>query len=77
MKLAFPAPILDELRSKLLADSDLETCAIVYARPAGSRLVVVRYEVAPSYAYGERTSVSATLTPEYLLEVVTPLERTV
>ena len=69
-KLIFPYPLLGELRAILLADRGVETCAIVYARPAGGRLVAVRYDVPPASAYAERTVVSASLTPEYVLEVV-------
>jgi molybdopterin-synthase adenylyltransferase len=67
--LVFPAPLLSNLQSALLATTNVESCAIAFARPAGNRLLVGAFEEAPAGAYTQRTSVAAVLTPDYLLDV--------
>lgn len=67
--LVFPAPLLSNLRTALLATSDVESCAVAFARTAGDRLLVEDFEEAPGKAYVQRTEVAAVLSPEYLLNV--------
>lgn len=74
-QLVFAAPMLERLREDLLAEAELETCAVAFTRAGGDRLLVSSYELAPEVAYAARTGVSAELTPEYLLDVANRARR--
>ena len=75
MRLAFPAPLLDEFRSSMLVD-ERETCAMfMVATSRPGRALVVSGELAPGSAYRTRTSVAAELSPEYLVDVTSRARR--
>lgn len=72
-RLVFPAPMLDEIRQTLLAESD-ETCAIAYGRAVKTdrrlaRIVVSDYAPVSPTAYRRRSSTAAVLSPEYVATI--------
>jgi len=74
-RMAFPAGDLDRLR-RLAAEDAYEVCAVGFVLPASiggsgiQRHVVRDLEPAPDAAYETRTPFRATLTPEFVLDMV-------
>lgn len=72
---AFPLDALGRLH-ELAAGHAAETCAVGFVvsaggtAHAGQRLVVHGLEVVPDAAYAERTYIRASLTPEFMLDIV-------
>lgn len=72
--LAFGAPAYEDLAAELLRDPR-ETCAVGFTRGTAQgsrlecRLVVAAAEIAPEDAYVDRTPISASLSPGYLMDV--------
>ena len=74
-EVAFLLDALERLH-ELAAGHAIETCAVGFVRPAGAvghagrRLVVQALEPVPDVAYALRTPVRASLTPEFMLDIV-------
>ncbi len=74
-EVAFPLDVLERLH-ELAASHAIETCAVGFVRPAepvrraGRRFVVQALEPVPDAAYAVREPIRASLTPEFLLDIV-------
>ncbi len=74
-EVAFPLDALERLH-ELAAGHPIETCAVGFVRPAdgvnraGRRLVVQALEPVPDAAYAVRAPIRASLTPEFMLDIV-------
>lgn len=69
MKLLFPAPALDDLTRTLLASGE-ESCAILIGEVQGDRVISSSTYTASRHAYRHRDSISATLSPDFLVSIV-------
>lgn len=69
--LRFPDPLLASLSQTLLADAPLEACGIAFATHDArtGRFVVHEATAVPEAAYAERSAVSASLSPDYVVAV--------
>lgn len=68
MRFVFAADAWEGLRDTLLANRNVETCAIVWARERAGRLIVHQVRLAKDEDYADRTALSAQLRPEFLFD---------
>ncbi len=70
--LRLACPTFSDMRGRLLARSDVESCAVGFARwnPESRSWVATGWEMAPEGAYERRDRVSAVLGASYLVDVV-------
>lgn len=69
MKLLFPAPALDDLTRTLLASRE-ESCAILIGEVQGDKVISSSTYTASRHAYRHRDSISATLSPDFMVPIV-------
>jgi molybdopterin/thiamine biosynthesis adenylyltransferase len=78
-RLVLPNPLLDELRSQLLANS-VETCAVLIGRALTrerlARIVIREFIMPRTEDYSKRTTVAAQLRPEFVSSIAQRARRT-
>jgi len=69
--LRFPDPLLTSFREAMLDDAPLEACGVAFAThdERTGRFIVREATAVPDAAYAEKTAVSASLLPDYVIEI--------